>query len=49
MIVDTIMMWRFYRRHGEKSISQNLHRFARVAYFWWIIAFLLGLLLVIVA
>lgn len=49
MIVDTIMVWRFYRLHGEKSISQNLHRFARVAYFWWIVAFLLGLLLVILA
>ena len=49
MIVDTIMVWRFYRHHGEKSISQNLHLFARVAYFWWVIAFLLGLLLVIVA
>jgi hypothetical protein len=48
MIVDTIMVWRFYRRYGEKSISKNLHRFARVAYFWWVIAFLLGLLLVIV-
>jgi len=49
MIVDTTMVWHFYLRHREKSISQNLHRFARVAYLWWIIAFLLGLLLVIIA
>jgi hypothetical protein len=49
MIVDTTMVWHFYLRHREKSISQRLHRLARVAYLWWIIAFLLGLLLVIIA
>lgn len=47
MIVDTMMVWHFYLSHGKKTISQNLHRFARAAYFWWVIAFLLGLLLVI--
>ena len=50
MIVDTILVWRFYLSNGsEKPISQNLHRFARVAYIWWVLAFVLGLLLVILA
>jgi hypothetical protein len=47
MITDTIILWRHYLNEGnEKTVSRSLHIYSRIAYTWWVIAFITGGLLV---
>lgn len=48
MLIDTILIWRFYRANGsEVSVSKALHAYTRIAYVWWVTAFITGILLVV--
>jgi len=47
MGIDTILLWRFNRKNGpEMKVSKSLHLYSRIAYSWWVIAFITGGLLV---
>ncbi len=47
MLIDTILAWRFFLRSGEVvSVPKNLHIYSRIAYSWWVIAFVSGGLMV---
>ncbi len=48
MLIDTILIWRFHlsTKPGE-IVTKNLHLYSRVAYSWWVIAFVTGLMLVV--
>jgi len=48
MLIDTILIWKFYlnTQHGT-MVPIRLHLYSRVAYSWWIIAFITGLMLVV--
>jgi hypothetical protein len=47
MITDTFILWRHYLNEGnEKTVSRSLHIYSRIAYTWWVIAFITGGLLV---
>lgn len=47
MIIDCIWLWRFFLQQGsEAEVSRNLHLFSRIAYIWWIAAYLTGALMV---
>jgi len=47
MLIDTILIWRFYRKNGSTAkVSRSLNNYTRIAYSWWIAAFVTGLLLV---
>ncbi|MEI6060754.1 MAG: hypothetical protein WCR72_08600 [Bacteroidota bacterium] len=47
MLVDTSMLWKFNRKLGpDKEVSAGLHKYSRVAYSWWVIAYITGGLLV---
>ena len=48
MMIDTYLIWRNYLKLGE-NIGKSLHLFTRIAYLWWIIAFITGSLLVALA
>lgn len=47
MLIDTTLMWRFFLKVGEAiAVPRNLHIYSRIAYSWWVIAFISGGLMV---
>jgi hypothetical protein len=47
MVVDTALVWRLARRAGTGApVPRGLHLYTRVAYTWWVAAFITGGLLV---
>ena len=47
MIIDAALIWRFRLNHPQQApVPGGLHLFTRVAYLWWIAAFVTGGLLV---
>ena len=50
MLTDTFLLWRHNLKQGpEKNVSSNLHLYSRIAYIWWIIAYITGGLLVAIS
>jgi hypothetical protein len=48
MLIDTILIWRFYRINGsDAEVPASLNIYTRIAYIWWVTAFVTGLILVI--
>jgi hypothetical protein len=48
MLVDAVLLWRLRLRNGIKSkVPKNLHWYTRIAYTWWIFAYITGALIVI--
>lgn len=48
MLVDLILVWKESRKEGINSIiNKSLHLYAKLAYGWWVIAYITGSLLVI--
>ena len=45
MLIDTIMIWRFWRRNGGIQVPRGLNIFTRLAYGWWVIAYIAGALI----
>ena len=47
MLTDTFMLWKYNMKFGpDIEISKPLHLYSRIAYTWWIIAYITGGLLV---
>lgn len=47
MLVDTFLIWRFSLTHApDTPVGNGLHLYTRIAYGWWIAAFITGGLLV---
>ena len=47
MIIDAVLLWRFRIRHGsEEKVARPLHLYSRIAYIWWVAAFVTGSLMV---
>ena len=45
MIVDAVLLWKFKLKYGmETIISKSLNLFSKIAYGWWIIAYITGVL-----
>ena len=48
MLVDAFLLLRLRIRRGEGSeVPATLHLYTRIAYLWWILAYLTGLVIVI--
>ena len=48
MLTDTILIWRFHLGSNPGAeVPAKLHIYSRFAYGWWIVAFITGLLLVV--
>jgi hypothetical protein len=48
MMIDLILIWRHKARHGaEVLFSKGLNLFSKIAYVWWIIAFITGVVITI--
>lgn len=49
MLIETILVWRFYKTYGFNfEVPASLHRYTLIAYSWWVIAYITGSLLVMV-
>ena len=46
MAVDVALLWRHWRRHGGSPLGAAQHRYARLAYGYWVLAYLAGAALV---
>ena len=42
MLIDTVLLWRFKSKYGNKEISRNLNLYTRLAYIWWVVAYIAG-------
>jgi hypothetical protein len=50
MLTDTILLWRHNIKMGQEAkVSRSLHLYSRIAFTWWIIAYITGGLLVAVS
>jgi hypothetical protein len=50
MLTDTFILWRHYLQKGpEEKVSRAVHLFSRIAFIWWIIAYITGGLLVAIS
>jgi hypothetical protein len=50
MLIDTTLLWRHNLKHGGgKDVGNSLHIYSRIAYIWWVIAFITGGLLVAIS
>jgi len=47
MLADTYLLWRHNLKHGsEQKVSKGLQLYSRIAYIWWVLAYITGGLLV---
>jgi len=47
MSIDTFLLWKHHLKKGtDENVSKGLNLFSRVAYIWWVAAFITGGLLV---
>jgi hypothetical protein len=47
MLTDTFLLWRYNLKEGPAiTVNKSLHLYSRIAYTWWIIAYVTGGLLV---
>ncbi len=45
MVTDSILLWKYKLKYGtEILISKSLNSFSKIAYIWWVIAFITGVL-----
>jgi uncharacterized repeat protein (TIGR03987 family) len=42
MLVDAILIWRHWLMRGSIKVPRGLHMYTRIAYSWWVIAFIAG-------
>jgi EamA domain-containing membrane protein RarD len=42
MLVDAIFIWKHRIRYGEDIIPKGIHFYTRIAYGWWVIAYIVG-------
>jgi uncharacterized membrane protein len=49
MLVETVLAWRHRAAHGERPVSERLALYSRVAYAYWVIAFISGGMMVAMA
>jgi len=42
MLIDTILIWRFWRGNGGVQVPKGLNTYTRLAYGWWVIAYIAG-------
>lgn len=49
MVTDTALAWKHRIAHGEETVPKGLHLYSRIAYLWWVAAFITGGLMVAIS
>lgn len=48
MLIDTFFVWRIYFKHGiDAHIGRKFLWYVKFAYFWWVLAYLTGSLIIL--
>lgn len=48
MFIDVVLLWRFFSKNGsDVVVSKSLLTYSKLAYLWWIVAYLTGSVLII--
>jgi hypothetical protein len=42
MLIDTILIWRHWSKDRQGMVSKRLGIYTRIAYSWWVIAYIAG-------
>jgi len=43
MLIDTVLIWRFWTKNRSvNKVPRGLHIYTRIAYSWWVIAYIAG-------
>jgi len=42
MIIETCLAWRHWLLFNDNKVSNRLHIFSRMAYIWWVLAYITG-------
>ena len=48
MLIDTILIWRHRVKSGEGAVSRRLGLYTRIAYGWWVFAYIAGAVIAMV-
>ena len=49
MLIDCVLIWRFRLRYGPSVlVNRKLHLYSRIAYSWWVLAYITGAILIAV-
>lgn len=49
MLIDAILLWRYRISKGSDAlVSRRVHRYSRIAYMWWVAAYITGTMLVMI-
>ncbi len=47
MVIDAVLLWRFRMKQGaSEPVARPLHLYSRIAYIWWVAAYITGTLMV---
>ena len=42
MLVDAVLIWRYWLKHKSAAVSRGLNLYTRYAYGWWVVAYIAG-------
>lgn len=42
MLIDTILIWWWWRNNPDTGVSMGLNMYTRIAYGWWVVAYVAG-------
>ena len=42
MLIDAILVWKHWIRNGNDIMPRKIHLYTRIAYGWWVIAYIVG-------
>ena len=48
MLIDTILVWRFWSKNGGNQVPKGLNLYTRFAYSWWVIAYIAGAIIAMI-
>lgn len=48
MLIDAVLLWKYKLKYGDKVlINKELNIYSKIAFAWWIVAFITGMLVAI--
>jgi hypothetical protein len=42
MLIDAILIWRYWLKNKSAAVSRGLNLYTRYAYAWWVVAYIAG-------
>jgi len=48
MVIDAVLLWRFrWKKGSQEKVVRPVHLYSRIAYIWWVAAYITGTLMVL--